>query len=186
MVVVNERKLLTRIELDPGSGCWVWTGKMFGNGYGCWHPSKHVYLLAHRVAYECWIGTIPVGQEVCHHCDRKLCINPLHLFPGTHADNMQDYLRKFPPAPGPPLPGPGLPRGENHPSAKLSNTEVLALRAKHREGIGYRRLARIFNLTRGAVRYAVGRGWKHLGEAQSRGAMGDAPEDCLPRLLSTD
>ena len=49
---------------------------------------------AHRVSYDAFIGNPIEGLEICHHCDRKGCINPFHLFQGTHSDNVQDAIVK--------------------------------------------------------------------------------------------
>lgn len=39
-------------------------------------------------------GEIPEGKVVCHSCDVRLCINPDHLWIGTHADNVHDMHAK--------------------------------------------------------------------------------------------
>lgn len=63
------------------------------NGYGqTFYEGKIVY--AHRLAYQLTHGPIPHGALVCHRCDTRRCVNPLHLFLGTHKDNTQDMLNK--------------------------------------------------------------------------------------------
>jgi len=75
------------------SGCWEWTGYKDPLGYGRFRHNRR-RLYAHRAAYEVLIGEIPEGLLVCHHCDNPSCINPEHLFLGTHKDNTQDCIEK--------------------------------------------------------------------------------------------
>ncbi len=82
--------------VDPNSGCWLWTGSVCSKGYGRFVSARVrvAPLLAHRVAYEHFIGPIPERHYVCHRCDVPSCVNPAHLFVGTQGDNMRDSLRK--------------------------------------------------------------------------------------------
>ena len=79
------------------SDCILTTHSLTSAGYGritvtVDGKSKRVY--AHRYAYEQAYGAIPEGLCVCHSCDTPSCINPEHLFLGTHADNMRDMAQK--------------------------------------------------------------------------------------------
>lgn len=88
-----EPRLRAKLRQDA-SGCWVWTGSTTRRG---WHGRisvNHHLVMAHRVAYELWVGPIPEGLKVLHRCDNPPCCNPMHLFLGTQRDNMQDAGRK--------------------------------------------------------------------------------------------
>lgn len=83
------------------SACWLWTGYLFGSlGYGGISMSRGKRRgsqgprYAHRVSWELANGPIPPGQCVLHRCDVPRCVNPDHLFLGTHRQNMEDAARK--------------------------------------------------------------------------------------------
>ena len=85
-------KMLSKI--NKTDSCWLWTGKPNQNGYGRLRINKKT-VLAHRLAYELWVGTIPLDKpNVLHHCDNPPCVNPEHLFVGTQADNIKDMVAK--------------------------------------------------------------------------------------------
>jgi len=80
---------------EPNCGCWLWTGATNSRGRGSVGiPGSRQTITAHRLAYLLFRGPIPDGLHVLHSCDMPLCVNPDHLFLGTHQDNMDDCRAK--------------------------------------------------------------------------------------------
>lgn len=75
------------------NGCWEWTKKTNRGGYGEFKVRGKT-VRAHRWAYATFVEPIPEDLHVLHHCDNPPCVNPSHLFTGTHGDNMRDMFAK--------------------------------------------------------------------------------------------
>lgn len=71
------------------NGCLIWIGAKNKNGYGSFAINGKTET-ASRVAYLLSKGEIPKNLFVLHRCDNPLCVEPCHLFLGTHQDNMKD------------------------------------------------------------------------------------------------
>lgn len=87
---------------DDEHACWPFTGYIgqnrgTGRGYGQIRdaaPSRKI-LKAHRVALILSSGEDKPEMDACHTCDNSVCCRPLHLFWGTHRENMKDYILKY-------------------------------------------------------------------------------------------
>lgn len=105
------------------NGCWIWSGGTRPNNKGVLYPritDGKKDIGAHRFSYMMMHGEIKSDMYVCHKCDTPLCVNPDHLFIGTHQDNMKDMVNKGRSHKG---------FGENANSSKLTNEEAKIIRA---------------------------------------------------------
>ncbi len=78
---------------EPMSGCWLWTGSGNQRGYGLFFVNRKC-ISTHRASWVIHNGEIPKKMHVLHKCDVPACVNPQHLFIGTHQDNMRDMMEK--------------------------------------------------------------------------------------------
>lgn len=87
-------RLLNRVDVDPKTGCWIWTGSTTPGGYGqigmgSMTDGSRRLMAAHRVAYEIFIGQIPEDYQLDHLCRNRACIFPNHLQPVTQQENIR-------------------------------------------------------------------------------------------------
>lgn len=74
--------------------CWLWARAIDSHGYGAmWHDGG--MRKAHRVIYEALVGQIPDGLVLDHLCRTSRCINPDHLEPVTHYENLHREARYY-------------------------------------------------------------------------------------------
>lgn len=134
----------------PNGDCWPWLGAMLPDGYGHFRDGDKVRP-AHVVAFEIENGPLPVGMNGLHSCDFRRCVNPAHVFAGTHQDNMDDMVAK----------GRGnAPRGTEHHDVKLTEDQVRAIRLDPRK---QRDIAESYGVSQSAIMMIkTRRNWRHI------------------------
>lgn len=113
-------------QVKQQGDCLVWTGSRFPNNYGRVSIGKGIVRLVHRFVYAESHGTTleAIGDlHIRHTCDNPPCINPEHLDIGTSADNHADMVKRQ-----------RSTIGEHNSQAKLSDQQVLDIRAIYATG----------------------------------------------------
>lgn len=156
-------RLIRGSVYDYKTECWIWEKSTVGEGPKFRYGDIRIGLKslktqrnarAHRLSYEVFKGEIPKGLFVLHKCDNTRCINPDHLFLGTQKDNMQDMNNKN---------RRNDAIGSKHPTAKLSEKQVLEIRELHKKGILTSKLAKLFNTPYMTIASVIKRkSWKHI------------------------
>ena len=128
--------------------CWEWTGGTGGKGseYGHFRFRGKRYK-AHRVSFMIHKGEIPPKLYVLHKCDVRHCVNPEHLFLGTHTDNMNDMKSKK----------------RQHGNQKFTIEQILKIREQLKSGIPAYRIAKENNVSNTCIFYIKhNMSWKNL------------------------
>lgn len=135
--------------------CWEWLGSIDIGGYGYFgigsRKTEQRTVKAHKFMWQLYNIAIPEGLFVLHRCDNRKCVNPDHLWLGTHQDNMDDMVAKGRQVHGErrvaiakSIPPEKRARGEDLPNHKLTWDQVEEIRKKYMAG---------------ATRAALGRGY---------------------------
>ena len=79
-----------KVSPEPMSGCWLWTGSLTVSGeYGQYSISTSKPVRAHRYAYQVLVAPVSSSLHMDHLCRVRCCVNPAHLEPVTHAENVR-------------------------------------------------------------------------------------------------
>lgn len=137
-------------EYITETGCLIWMRGDNAQGYGrvCFDGRQYH---AHRIAWSLINGPIEIGKYILHHCDTPACINPRHLFIGTHADNSRDMVKKGR--------GAGT-KGVSHNKAVLTDSQILEIRGSDVKNVV---LCKKYNVHHSTIaRVRRGDTWSHV------------------------
>lgn len=147
----------SKVDRRGPDECWPWTAALNEHGYGVMRPDiqrrNGPTLKAHRASLQL-AGVEIDGLVVRHFCDNPPCVNPAHLSVGTKADNSADMVGRD-----------RHPRGSRSATSKLTDSQVIEIRARCAAGELHRILAADYGVSRVTITNIVGRRtWRHLAD----------------------
>jgi predicted XRE-type DNA-binding protein len=152
---VDLERFWNKVEVKGEDDCWNWVRRLSEDGYGqyTFHGSSQI---ASRVSYFIHHGPFEKKLFVCHSCDNRKCVNPNHLWLGTHQDNMDDMVNKKRSISH---------KGENNLTAKLKKEDIVKIRELFAQNsFTQRELAVIYNVSASNISIIVqGMTWKDEG-----------------------
>ncbi len=134
---------------DPKNGCWE--TEVYRKVAVIQRKRYRLYQVYHLL----FNGPIPPGMQVCHSCDNPYCVNPEHLWVGTHHDNHRDKMNKG-------RHNNGRSPGELNGSSKLTQSQVDEIRARYSpRKVTMEQLAREYGVAKSTISFIVKRvSWK--------------------------
>jgi len=148
-----EKRFWDKVDIKSPDECWPWRASTDKSGYGIFRYQGQM-VHANRVVWELTTGSSPKERLVCHTCDNPICVNPTHLFIGTHLDNSNDKINK----------GRDYhPEGEDHPRSKLSQDDIRTIRALAKAGMSQSKIGKQFGIDQTHAGNIINhKNWKHV------------------------
>ena len=142
----NMKEYILDQVLATESGCWEWPTGHRSGGYGE-VTIKGKKRRVHRVSYETFVGPVPAGKSVCHHCDNPKCVNPEHLYAGTALDNARDVIERGSPG-----------------NSKLRKADIERAKSLYRDGMREQDLALTLGVSLSTVKNIIrNKTWLGIG-----------------------
>lgn len=141
----TEKRFFAKVKVTDT--CWEWLGSKW-RGYGRLTVNG-IPKKAHRFMWEMTHGSIPSDMHVLHSCDNPACVNPAHLFLGTHQDNMKDKIKKG-----------RSNKGAKNGHAKLTASDVAKIKELN-GSITQKEISQIFSVSQVQIsRIVTGKRWQ--------------------------
>jgi hypothetical protein len=144
----------SKVDKRGPDECWLWTAVINEHGYGVMRPEGRRHgptVKAHRVSLML-VGIDIDGSYVLHSCDNRRCVNPAHLSPGDHKENVSDMVSRQ-----------RQPMGSRNGHAKLTERQVAEIRNRAARGELQRTLASEYGVSKPTIsRIVNGGGWAHV------------------------
>lgn len=162
--LTTEERFWAKVRKGEPDECWEWQAGKCPFGYGFFFDGVGDRR-AHRYSWVLQNGPIEGGLFVLHRCDNPPCVNPRHLFLGTHQDNSDDKMAKG--RGGHPsgdlTPPETRARGERHGRARITSADAAEIRGLYRDGATPTSLSKRYGLGRSTINHILkGHTWVHV------------------------
>lgn len=145
-----KQRFWEKVDVRGPDECWPWMAAKDGHGYGSIGiGNRKVRNATHVLFYLRHDHWPPKGKQVNHHCDNRSCLNPRHLYLGTHKSNMCDMVKRG-------RGRSGQKKGEYNSNARFTNKKVRTIRKLYAVGsITYQEIGDRYGVDSGHISLIV-------------------------------
>ena len=133
------------------SGCHEWTSYLSKKGYAKINYKGKCFGIAKLIFEKKLNRKLKKGYETCHICNNSKCINPEHLYEGTHRQNGRDLSKS------------GILNGEKGPNVKITEKRAIQIKVMLKKEITVTNISKKLSVPRTIVaNIKYGQSWRWL------------------------